>query len=115
MPARTKGWGITALREGRYLVCGQNPNGTKYFGVAQVTESNGKYDMNWSIGGQEMRGYGEASHADDGHVTITIPGKFDVTFSSQSGFGIYGGTWGSGGTEQLIPASPICNTASQPR
>jgi hypothetical protein len=62
--------------------------------------------MSCIIGGQEMKGYGEAFHADDGHVTITISGRYDVTFSSQSGFGIYGGTWGSGGTEQLIPASP---------
>ena len=54
-----------------------------------------------------MQAHGQAPSANRGNLTISVEGEYDVTYFGQSGTGIYEGTWGNGGTEQLIPASPI--------
>jgi hypothetical protein len=110
MPAMAKGRSAT-LRTGRYLVRGRNPDRSKYFGIAGAEESNDKYCVTWNISGRIVNSQGEAPHDPveylTGGVHILTQDEYKVVFSSQSGTGIYEGTWGTGGTEQLIPASPM--------
>ena len=143
MPSRpilgVKGVQSTPLQGGRYLVRGQNPDGSKYYGVAQVRiscqnwelsnsdlESCVKYEMTWYIGGREIKYEGEwcpphiarkryrdyvLSHDDyppePEYDSVSLRGDYEVTYTGQSWTGIYKATWGSGGIEELIPASPL--------
>ena len=86
---------------------GQNPGGGKYFGTAKVDKSGDEYINTWKIGDQELKGRGQSPRGDEVEVCILVEGEYEVIFSHASGFGIYEGTWGEGGVEQLIPASPI--------
>jgi len=93
------------LISGRYLVIGKNPEGTKYFGTAVVEKSGNQYSITWNVEGAITKGYGEESRLER---SLVINGDHEVTFSERSYFTrIYRCTWGAGGSEQFIPASPI--------
>jgi hypothetical protein len=100
-----KGEAPLPLQEGRYLVRGQNPDGSKYYGIAEVKISNKKYEMTSNISGRVIRYEGEAPQ--EYYDNFTLRGDYDVTYAAQSWTGIYQGTWGHGGIEELIPASPL--------
>lgn len=113
-PMGSKGEGVRPLQCGQYLVRGQNPNGDKYYGIAKVEIVDRKYEMTARIGGRTMNYVGDYPTC-DGLNYLSVPepvvlrGEFEVTYSSQSWTGIYEGKWGAGGTEELIPASPMAD------
>jgi len=92
----------TRLIPRKYLVRGQNPDSTKYWGTAQISQSKHQCKVVWKIDGKEIIGIC-ANH----HVPIMINGDHEVTVLDRSIVnGVYNLSWGDGGTEQLIPASP---------
>jgi hypothetical protein len=93
------------LRPGRYLVIGKNPEGTKYFGTAAVKKSGDRYSVTLNVEGTITSGHGEEPRQEE---PLVIKGDYEVTFSERSLFTrICRCTWGAGGSEQFIPASPI--------
>jgi len=122
MPASL--WGVKGLWtrplvEGKYLVRGQNPDGSRYYGVAEVRISDQKYEMTGNISGHEIRYEGEIPirplYSSDQPVPVTLRGDYEVSYTIQPWGGIYEGTWGHGGTEQLIPASPMMRRGTSAR
>jgi TIR domain len=115
MPAKpnlgVKGKGRRPLQCGRYVVRGHNPDGQKYYGIAKIEKKDQQYEMTAKIGGRVMKYVGDCSHDEDAHFSIPEPvvlrGEYEVTYAIQSWTGIYQGSWGEGGTEELIPASPM--------
>jgi hypothetical protein len=106
-PYLEKGMNLTRVSPGRYLVRGQNPDNSKYYGVARITRSKTELIVAWNIEGQETRGIVEQP-VEDG--PLLIRGDYEVTVSRRSpSTGVYSCVWGSGGSEQLIPASPIAH------
>jgi hypothetical protein len=108
LPGMSKGGPGGPLRPGQYLVRGQNPDSSIYFGLAQVTKSDDQYSLTWNIEDREIEGYGDVPSSTEEHVTLR--GEYEVTFSGRSLTGVYKGIWGGRGTEELIPASPIAGT-----
>lgn len=107
-----KGEGVRPLQRGEYLVRGQNPSGDKYYGIAKVEIVDRKYEMTARIGGRTMKYIGDyPTYNEWDYLSVPEPvvlrGEYEVTYSSQSWTGIYEGKWGAGGTEELIPASPL--------
>jgi hypothetical protein len=117
----------TLLKEGRYLVRGQNPDGSRYYGIAVVKHETkvmyaaktgksllGAYaTITWDIDGlktqaqEEPRfsaGFSAGKHGRDPD-TITLVGDYKVSYKRLLPGGAYKGTWGNGGTEELIPAA----------
>ena len=94
------------LRQGRYLVRGQNPDLSKYYGFAEVDKSDGEYLVTWYIAEREIKGHGQVPRGNE-PIRLSVPGEYEVTFSREAGMGIYEASRGSGGIERFIPASPI--------
>jgi hypothetical protein len=99
------------LKQGGYLVRGQNPDGGRYYGIAQVNVSGQKQEMTWNIGGRKTKCEVETKTLDAELARlawkIMLRGDFEVTYTGPSWMGTYEGTWGRGGTEELIPVSPL--------
>jgi hypothetical protein len=99
------------LNEGIYLVRGQNPKGSKYYGIAEAKSSHQKLEMTWNIGGHITKCYEKEASVNCDNLcdpdAITLVGDYEVTYEGPSVIGTYSGTWGPGGIEDLIPASPL--------
>jgi hypothetical protein len=104
-PYQQKGFYVNRiwLIPGRYLVRGQNPDGPKYYGTAQISLSKYQYKVVWNIEGKKIRGIAEQPV---GRGLTLIKGDYEVTVLGRSENGVYNLTWGDSGTEQLIPATP---------
>jgi hypothetical protein len=94
------------LKGRKFIVRGQNPDGSRYYGTSQLNLSGEKSEMTWNISGCETKC--EVVQPPKGqNDTIRLLGDYEVTYTGPSWMGIYEGTWDDGGTEELIPASPL--------
>jgi tetratricopeptide (TPR) repeat protein len=89
--------------EGKYLVEGQNPNGSKYNGTASINRSEDGYSISWDIASEPFAG---RSFSDK---TLAVKwagngGKSGVAIYTPTADGTLRGMWASGtGLETLIP------------
>jgi hypothetical protein len=104
-----KGGSPSRLRPGWYLIRGLNPDPRQspYYGIAEVETIDDEYLITWYIGDHTIKGRGHVPLGNE-LVHVSVPGKYEVTFSRESSIsGFYECSWGSGGSEQFIPASPM--------
>jgi TIR domain len=94
--------GFSRPDAGRYLVWGQNPDQSKYYGTASVEVSSRHYRMVWSIGERRVVFEG----GPDLYEEIMFDDKYVVEYFPADRDGIFHGRWGDGGNEALIPMSP---------
>lgn len=93
-----------ALLEGQYDVYGTNPDGSQYFGFAEIVYDGGKYVVTWEISSETMRGTGRWEN--DEFTVVYAGGKAVYTLNE---YGTLTGTWylngdpDSPGTETLAP------------
>jgi tetratricopeptide (TPR) repeat protein len=90
---------------GNYALEGTNPNGGRYTGMVEITQSGGRYFVTWKIADQTFTGAGVLL----GQIlTVNRKGPGAVNGGVVYGRGANGvlnGTWGSGkGKETLKPA-----------
>ncbi|MGO9314284.1 MAG: protein kinase domain-containing protein [Syntrophobacteraceae bacterium] len=88
--------------EGNYTLEGTNPNGTKYNGVAWITQSDGKYSVRWKTADQTFTGTGTLS----GNI-LTVnrqgPGAVNgVVVYGMGADGILKGTWAGGKGKETL-------------
>ncbi|MEV0296246.1 toll/interleukin-1 receptor domain-containing protein [Nocardia sp. NPDC050710] len=91
--------------KGGYLVRGRNPDGSKYYGTASIDAAEDVPTMQTVIGHQVFD-YppGTWRHSDR---SVSFEGRdYTVTYT-RTDCGTLLGTWGRGGVEELIPASPL--------
>lgn len=88
---------------GHYLVRGQNADGTRYYGVAEISQSEESLVLQAKIGVHVLKYVGRL----DGAV-FAFTGAHDVEYSVERG-GSLVGRWGDTGFEELIPASPFAS------
>lgn len=107
----TKGELFYPLQPGHYLVRGQNPNGGLYYGTADLSRRKRKYQMVARIGGIELKYIQESRPLDLEDYLLREPvvlrGEYEVVYEVQDSTGVCLGKWGTGGIEELIPASPF--------
>lgn len=94
---------------GRYLVRGQNPNGSKYYGTASIVGSEDALKMTTHVGAHAIELMGQLADTEESRLLV-FKGKGYTVSYSDSGQGILTGKWGEGGIEDLIPASPFADT-----
>lgn len=94
---------------GRYLVRGQNPNGSKYYGTASIVGSENSLKMTTFVGAHAFSYNGQVTETRDSRVLL-FEGKGYTVEYSDSGSGIFIGKWGASGVEELVPASPFADT-----
>lgn len=97
LPALAQGFGTIA---GAYRVDGMNPDGSRYAGTAQVTETGTTVTVNWQIGGSSFMGAGVR----EGRVVTINWGQAEPVVYVVMPSGALYGTW-AGGTalDRLTP------------
>jgi uncharacterized caspase-like protein len=86
---------------GRYRVSGRNPNGSRYSGTADISDSGGQFVIKWKVGSKGYRGIGER---DGNLLTVDWGAATPVVYALADG-GTLRGLWGNGkGEEVLTPA-----------
>jgi hypothetical protein len=98
--------GYPTFQSGRYLIHGQNPNGSPYFGIAEINYHQERCEMRATIGSQEHTYIGKF---DFGRLQFT--GPHEVFYVQTGTNGLLVGAWDGGGLEELIPASEIAKGA----
>ena len=86
-----------------YLVRGENPDGSRYYGLGNITLNDDVYTLTEKIGAHEVVYDGRLEES-----TLIFAGKgYTVSYTVGRNDGVLLGTWGEGGVEELIPASPF--------
>ncbi len=88
--------------EGDYLVRGENPDRTKYYGTARISPGNRQFKLTANIGRHMLTYVGQFNGS-----VLEFTGEHSVTYSPRGREGVLIGEWGAGGVEELIPASPF--------
>lgn len=76
------------MLEGEFDVTGANPDGSVYFGLAEIVYSRGKYVITWEISGDTIVGTGKW---ENDQFTVVYDGGHAVY--SLNEFGTLTGTW----------------------
>jgi hypothetical protein len=93
----------------KYLVRGQNFNGTKYYGTASIVEDeNATFKLTTFVGAQTFRYDGHEREEKDLRVLVFEGKEYTVVYKISEA-GLLVGKWGAGGVEELIPASPFAD------
>jgi TolB-like protein len=86
--------------EGQYSAVGQNPNGTTYRGIVNITKQNETYMFIWKIGNSTFSGSG---YLEGELLTVQWGAPYPVIYRVQTD-GRLLGTWNNGNaTETLTP------------
>jgi hypothetical protein len=93
---------VVIWRGGSYLVRGRNPSGESYAGIASLKIQGDSAFMKVKIWTHLL----EYSGQYDGQM-LSLSGAHTVTYDTRSSDGVLRGSWGEGGFEELIPASPF--------
>ena len=91
---------IAGRIEGQYSAMGQNPNGTTYSGIVNISKKNETYMFIWKIGKSTFSGSG---YLEGDLLTVQWGAPYPVIYTVQTD-GRLVGTWNNGNaTETLTP------------